>query len=157
MWRLTPWWQALFDGLLGAVLSGVVAAGTAWLVVNLTSKRQRRDTLVSETRQAVRRLYMLGEEIRDLLVDDPLGDSLELKRRLRVSLADARALVAALNLAEDDTELRRQVYSFLAGVRARESGEPPAVINKPYAELRGFLKDLIVRLDRAAPRRPERV
>jgi hypothetical protein len=51
-WRLTPWWGVLLDGIIGAFLSGVVAAGTAWLVVNLTSRRQRRDALSAEARQA---------------------------------------------------------------------------------------------------------
>ena len=83
-WRFTSWWGALLDGIVGAFLSGIVAAGTAWLVVSLTSRHQRLDTLSSEARQALLRLYMLAEEICDSLKKEATADTGELERRLQI-------------------------------------------------------------------------
>jgi gas vesicle protein len=150
-WRLTPWWEVLLDGFIGAAFGGLVAAMTAWLVVNLTSKRQRKDALVSEARQALLRFYILAEELRHVAVDDQQQDTAELRRRLTTELAGVRALVVAASPSRvpeespEDTELRILTYEFLAGVTNRASGGS-SVLTDPYAKLRKYLKELIRQL-----------
>jgi hypothetical protein len=147
-WRYTDWWGTLLGGIVGALVSGIVAAGTAWLVVNLTSRRQRRDTLTSEARQALVHLYMLAEEICDLLKKEPIPDTNDLEKRLRVDLVGVRALIVARGFSEDDVQLRIQTYKFLAGATARKEGGYPASVIEPYSEFRKYALQLIADIGR---------
>ncbi|MFC4119885.1 hypothetical protein [Nonomuraea zeae] len=50
------WWANLLQGAISAVISGVVAALTAWLVVRATRQNDRRLALEMESRAAAMRL-----------------------------------------------------------------------------------------------------
>ena len=46
------WWQALLNGLIGAVVGGLVTVGVAWRVFTSTNEHERRRVNELEARQA---------------------------------------------------------------------------------------------------------
>jgi gas vesicle protein len=140
----------LLDGLFGSIIGGVVAVVAAFLAVRLTSKANRRDALMSETRQGVLRLYLTVEEARRLAVDDSMTITEDVIRRVIGEMSSTRVLLATKADSIDpdkpfknSEELRVHVTRFVVGLRERRSGEPPAVVIQPFGILRNYLIDLL--------------